>query len=268
MEGAPPRYLVVLPFRALGAAEAGDSAAELFALGVTETVSAQLSRYPGIMVVSPGPGVSNEAGAELRDIARSCGADLVLRGSIQQAAGRLRISFTLIDPLQGLQIAGDVLDGTVTEVFSLQDLLARRIAEVLTPGAGSVTALPLRAGLEAVAAQEHYLQALGYLQRFDNEAQVDAAIGLLSELQGGGSDNALVEAALGRAYLYKYQITHDRIWEERAEAACRNALSMDPRSAEPIFSSIRSRTIASGKSVRRPPVGTRFRWIRARPRST
>jgi serine/threonine-protein kinase len=232
LEGAPPRYLVVLPFLALGTSEAGGSTAGLFALGVTETVRAQLSRYPGLMVVPPGPLGSEAAGGELRDIARSCGADLVLRGSIQQTAGRLRISFTLIDPIQGLQIAGDVLDGTVTEVFSLQDLLARRIAEVLTPGAGSVTALPLRAGLEAVAAQEHYLQALGYLQRFDNEAQVDAAIGLLGELQVGGSDNALVEAALGRAYLFKYQITHDRIWEERAEAACRNALSMDPRSAE------------------------------------
>ena len=232
VDGTPPRYLVVLPFRSLGAGESSGSTDDLFALGVTETVCAQLSRYPGIMVVSPSQGLSPAPDADPRDIARSCGADLVLRGTVQQAGGRLRISFTLIDPLQGLQIAGDVLDGSLTEVFSLQDLLARRVAEVLTPGAGSITALPLRAGLEAVAAQEHYLQALGYLQRFDNEAQVDAAIGLLSELQTGGNDSALVEAALGRAYLFKYQITHDRIWEERAEAACRSALGMDPRSAE------------------------------------
>ena len=232
VDGAPPRYLVVLPFRSLEESAAAGSHVERFALGVTETVSAQLARYPGIMVVSPTPAAFDAPNADLREIARSCGADLVLRGTIQHAGGRLRISFTLVDPLQGLQIAGDVLDGTPAEVFSLQDLLARKVAEVLIPGALSVTALPLRAGLEAVAAQEHYLQALGYLQRFDNEAQVDAAIGLLTELREGGNDSALVEAALGRAYLFKHQITHDRSWEERAEEACRKALEMDSRSAE------------------------------------
>ncbi len=230
--GAPPRYVVVLPFRSLEAGEAAGSRGDLFALGVTETVSAQLARYPGILVVSPGPGFSGSPDSDAREIARSCGADVVLRGTIQQAGGRLRISFTLIDPLQGLQITGDVLDGTPTEVFMLQDLIARRVADALLPGAASITALPLRTGLEAMAAQEHYLQALGYLQRSDNDAHVDGAIGLLTGLRDGGNDSALVEAALGRAFLFKYQITHDRDWEERAEAACQLALEMDPRSAE------------------------------------
>jgi serine/threonine-protein kinase len=232
-EGVAPRYLVVVPFHSLEADDAPDSPGARFALGVTETVSAQLARCPGILVVSPPHGVATAApGADVREIARSCGADLVLRGTIQQAGGRLRLSFTLIDPIQGLQIAGEVLDGSLAQVFSMQDQLARRVIAVLAPDAAEVTALPLRAGLEAVAAQEHYLQAVGYLRRFDNEAHVDGAIERLEALRAGGNDSALVEAALGRAYLFKHQITHDRIWEERAEQACRSALEMDPHSAE------------------------------------
>jgi eukaryotic-like serine/threonine-protein kinase len=227
----PPRYLLVLPFQNLQIGDATDAGRDLFALGVTDTISAQLARYPGILVVSAAPDVS-AASTPLREIARASGADVVMRGTIQRAGDRLRISFSLMDPLDGRQIGGDVFDGALNEVFSLQDLLTRRVAELLQPGAASVTGLPLRAGFEAVAAQERYLQALGYLQRVDNEAQVDGALNLLTELRDHGNDSAVVEAALGRACLAKYQITHDRAWEARAEDACGRALEMDPRSAE------------------------------------
>ena len=228
----PPRYLVVLPFRDLNVEGAEDSRRALFALGVTETVGAQLARYRGILVVSPGANLVDEPSLDVREVARACGADVVLRGNIQQSGGRLRISYSLLDPVQGMQIAGDVLDGAITEVFLLQDQLARRIADVLQPSAGSITGLPARTGLEAVAAQERFLLAIGYLQRFDNEAQVDGAIQLLTELRDGGDDSAMVEVALGRAYLYKYSLTHDRAWETRAEEACARALAIDPRSPE------------------------------------
>jgi tetratricopeptide (TPR) repeat protein len=225
-------YLVVLPFRNLEMDASADPRRELFALGITETISAQLSRYPGIQVVASSLPLDSSQTRDAREIARSCGADFVLRGNIQYSGDRLRISFSLLDPIQGVQIAGDVFDGSLAEVFLLQDQLVRRVAGVLQPGAASVTALPVRTGLEAMAAQERYLQAIGYLQRFDNEAQVDGAIGLLTPLRDGGNDSALVEAALGRAYLYKYQITHDRAWEASAEQACTRALEMDPRSPE------------------------------------
>jgi eukaryotic-like serine/threonine-protein kinase len=226
----PPRYLVVLPFQNMHLDDATDAGRDLFALGVTDTVSAQLARYAGILVVTVAPGVSAET--NLREIARTSGADAVLRGTIQRSGVRMRISFSLIDPIDGRQIGGDVFDGALNEVFLLQDLLARRVADLLQPGVASVTALPLRTGLEAVAAQEQYLQALGYLQRSDNEAQVDGAFRLLTALRDNGNDSAVVEAALGRACLLKYQFTHDRIWETRAQEACGRALELDPRSAE------------------------------------
>jgi serine/threonine protein kinase/tetratricopeptide (TPR) repeat protein len=230
--GAAPSYIVVLPFQNLDVGDTPDSSREIYARGITETIGAQLARYPGILVVSPGMEITEGHTRDVRELARSCGADFVLRGNIQRSGSRLRISFALIDPIQSMQIAGDVLDGALTEVFLLQDQLARRVAGALRPGAASITGLPLRTGLEAVAVQERFLQAIGYLRRPDKEAQVDGAISILTELRDGNNDSALVEAALGRASLYKYQFTHDPLWATRADEACARALEMDPRSAD------------------------------------
>ncbi len=227
---AAPRYLAVMPFAELGAEPA--TPGEAFALGVTESVSAQLARYRGILVV---PATSSAAFRGTPDdvgqVARALGADLVLRGVVQRSGSKLRISYSLIDALRGLQLAGDNLDGPLSDLFPMQDRLARRVAEALrlerAPSDPS-DATPLG----AVAAQERYLQALGYLKRFDNESQVDGATALLTGLRDGGDDSAAVEAALGRSCLFKYQITRETVWQERAEDACRRALELGPRSPD------------------------------------
>ena len=71
------------------------------------------------------------------------------------------------------------------------------------------------------------MQALGYLQHYDNEAAVDGAIGLLERLEASEAGDARVHAALGRAYLYRHRLTSQRVWADRAAAACERALTLD-----------------------------------------
>ena len=228
---AAPRYLAVQPFQYVSMNAAADAHREMFAAGVSESVAAQLARHSGIVVAASVPS-GPETPRDGRALARACGADLLLHGTLQHVGERIRISYSLLDELEGVQIAGDVLDGSPSEIFQLQDLLVRRIAQALVPGGPPVPAASLPAGPAAVAAHEHYLQALGYLHRHDNEAHVDAAIRLLEELRSGERASALVEAALGRAYVLKYQATHDREWERKAVEACQRALRLDAKSAE------------------------------------
>src|SRR5262249_17393933 len=84
----------------------------------------------------------------------------------------------------------------------------------------------------AAAAHEHFLQALGYLQRYDNEASVDGAISLLRQLVESGEESAQVHGALGRSYLFKYRLTLQSMWAELAREACERALALDSRSPE------------------------------------
>lgn len=246
---AAPCYLAVIPFTDPGAGE-GD-ARQLFSLGVTESVSAQLGRHPGLLVVPvpPEPGL---AASDMRRLAHAQGADLILRGTVQRSGERLRLTWSLLDPVLGVQAAGDSLDGTAADLFDLHDRIVSGVlaaleqrglvataASAVSEAAAGVAALPIapsRTSLDAIAAQERYLQALGHLLRFDDEAQVDAAIESLSALRDGNNDSAAVEAALGRAYLYKHQITRAKEWVVRAEEACRRALEIDPRSPDVLLS--------------------------------
>src|SRR6185436_14515610 len=76
-----------------------------------------------------------------------------------------------------------------------------------------------------------FLEALGHLRRYDSEPQVDSGIQILEEL-GAKSNSASVQAALGRAYLYKFQLTHDPKWAVPATAACERAVNADPQNPE------------------------------------
>lgn len=215
------RSVAVLPFHHMG--EAAD--ASLLGLGFADSLSGRLARFSALQVMRPGDAKMSDA-SQITKIARELGADLVIRGAIQRTGGRVRVSWSLLDPLRGVQLAGATLDGTSTDLFSLQDAVADGVA----------AALQLEDRSRPVLSSEHlsdrYLEALGYLQRYENEASVDGAIRLLESLRAEGAKNAEVEAALGRAYLRKHQLTKDATWIQRAEEACRRALAADDTSPE------------------------------------
>src|SRR5262249_18517568 len=72
-----------------------------------------------------------------------------------------------------------------------------------------------------------YVKALGALQRYDKAASVDEAIALLKPLAEEEPGSALVAAALGRAYLFKFNLTRDTSWAEGARSATSRAAALD-----------------------------------------
>jgi len=216
-----PRSLAVLPFHHLD--DATDAA--LLGLGFADSLSGRLARFAALQVMRPSDAKLTSV-SQVADIARELGCDLVLRGAIQRTESRVRVTWSLLDPTRGAQIAGATLDGNANELFALQDSVADGVAAALQLQERS------RPILSSTHLSDRYLQALGYLQRYENEASVDGAISLLESLRTGSTKNAEVEAALGRAYLRKHQLTKDARWIERAEEACRNALATDDTSPD------------------------------------
>jgi len=215
-------YLAVLRFNELG----GNSSSQLVADGIAETLTARLARLPGLQVM-------RAAGSELVDsndvekVGRSVGANLVLRGSMQRDGQKLRISYSIVDTRTRSELTGDTIDGSVDDLFGVQDKLVDSVAAALDPKAVVAKAPRLDPGIS----QQRFLEALGNLRRSDKQESIDAAIKTLEEI-GSGTSSASVEAALGRAYLAKFVITRNHELISKASLYCERALAHDPQNAD------------------------------------
>jgi len=204
------RRIAVLPFRDLTGTPAGARIGEGFA----ETVSVRLATATGLAVL---PAAALETAPEdPRELARRTGAEAVLRGTLQFQGSTVRATFSILGS-DGRQISAGKVEGATARLLALQDEIAGLAAAALGVPTTPTAASAPRA--EPTFAEDRYLEALGNLRRYENEASVDAAIRILGEL----GDSPQVAAARARAYLAKYAITQRRDWAEKAIAASRLA---------------------------------------------
>src|SRR4051794_26294856 len=64
---------------------------------------------------------------------REIGVRFVLEGSVRRGGARVRITAQLIDALSGAHLWADRFDGSLDEVFELQDRVAISVAGVIEP---------------------------------------------------------------------------------------------------------------------------------------
>ena len=219
---ARERSLVVLPSRDLSGSPGG----QLVGDGIVETLSARLGQVAGVQVVTPAAAVAaSDAQADPLRAARSVGARYAVRSSIMRNGDQVRIAYSVWNVQDRSQVGSGTIDGTAADLFGIQDRLADSVAKDLNLK-DRARKTPTPTGLVSASAQEKYLQALGDLQRYDKASSVEDAIRLLQSLAADNPGAPLVHAALGRAYLYRFQPTKDRSWADRAisEAEAANRL--------------------------------------------
>ena len=127
---APPRSLAVLPFSLINPG-AGD---EYLGLGLADALITQLGNT-GHLVVRPTSAVRKYA-EQHRDSAaagRELGVDAVLEGSVQQAAGRLRVTVQLVSARAGVPVWADKFSAPFTDIFDVQDSISEQVARALAP---------------------------------------------------------------------------------------------------------------------------------------
>ena len=218
------KSLVVLPVKMLSDAPGG----QLVGDGLADMLSARLYQVRGIQVVTPTAALA--AADKNKDpfaAARSVGGDLVFNSSLIQSGDRLRIIYSVWNVQTRAQVDGDTVDGSASDIFAVQDKLVDRVAAGLKlPKPSKKTPTP--SGLETASEQQRYVEALGRLQRYDQQASLDAAIRLLEALSKERTESAIVQAALARAYLDKLSITRDRSWADKAARASGRAQELNP----------------------------------------
>ena len=216
---APKKYLAVLGFQDL----TGEPNGQLVVDGFAETLKARLAHFPTVQVMPSPSAAPDPANTDPRKLARDLGANLILTGSMMRDGDRIRVTYAVLETQPNGREWRDLIEGNVTDLFAVQDDVAESVARNLDLGA-----TPTRPQLDPAVSQRRYLEAIGHLRRYDKEQSLDSAIAILKEL----GDSPSVQAALARAYLYKYQITRELELAALASTAAENALRADPQSID------------------------------------
>jgi serine/threonine-protein kinase len=125
---APLRALAVLPFQDLS--ESGGQAH--FSLGMTDELITTLSRLPGLRVAARTSSSAAKArGGDARAIGDALHVDAFLDGSVRRAGDSLRVSVQLVNTSDGSTRWSDTYDGSLRDVFSMQERIARAVANAL-----------------------------------------------------------------------------------------------------------------------------------------
>jgi TolB-like protein/Flp pilus assembly protein TadD len=223
------KSIAVLPFTNLST----DPENEYFADGLTDEVTAHLSKVRALRVISRTSSMTFRGTTkDVRTIAGELGVRYVLEGSVRREGRRLRITAQLIDARTDDHMWADTYDGTVEDVFAIQERLARVIVEALEL---RLTADEERRLAERpigdVHAYECFLRARHEAWRWRKDA-IDHAVHLLRNGLEIIGDNARLYAALGFAYLQYREAGID--FGERplleAEACVGKVLAREPAS--------------------------------------
>ncbi|WP_147145681.1 winged helix-turn-helix domain-containing protein [Reyranella soli] len=122
--------IAVLPFQNLS----GDPEQAYFAEGVVEDIITALSRLRWLFVIARNSSFTYQSrSVDVRQIGRELGVGYLLEGSVRKAAGRIRITGQLIDARTGAHLWADRFEGTLDDIFELQDQIATNVVGAIAP---------------------------------------------------------------------------------------------------------------------------------------
>ena len=122
--------IAVLPFDNMSA----DPEQEHFADGVVESITAALSRIRAFFVIARNSAFAYKGRpTNVREIGRELGVAYVLEGSVQRVGARVRITAQLIETAGGAHLWADRYDGSLDDIFDLQDRITEAVAGALQP---------------------------------------------------------------------------------------------------------------------------------------
>jgi TolB-like protein len=169
--------IAVLPFQNMS----GDSEQEYFADGMVEEIITALSRIRWLFVIARNSSFTYKGQAvDVKQVGRELGVRYVLEGSVRKAGGRVRITGQLIDAVTGAHLWADRFDGSLEDIFELQDKVAVSVAGIVEP---TLQVSEIRRSAERptsdLTAYDLYLRAVALASPWERNGIV-AALDLLS----------------------------------------------------------------------------------------
>ncbi|NKB52994.1 MAG: tetratricopeptide repeat protein [Rhizobiaceae bacterium] len=120
--------IAILPFDNLG----GDPDQDYFSDGMTDDIITDLSKIPELFVIARNSSfVFKGQVVDAKEIGRRLGVRYLLEGSVRRVASKIRINAQLIDTATEGHVWADRYDGSLDDIFLLQDELTGKIVNAL-----------------------------------------------------------------------------------------------------------------------------------------
>ena len=227
---AVSRYSVaVLPFTNMSS----DPEQEYFSDGLTEEIISDLSRVNKLLVISRSSIMTFKGTQKkMKEIASEVNVRYVLEGSVRKAGNNLRITAQLIDAESDSHIWSEKYNGTLEDVFDIQEKVSRSIVDSLklklTPEEDQQIA---ERPITNIHAYECYLKARQELFRGSKESMENVFTLLENGLDFVGP-NELLYAMLGYTNFFYFRFINksDRSYFIKAKEYAAKAFVLNPNS--------------------------------------
>jgi TolB-like protein/class 3 adenylate cyclase len=198
--------IAVLPFQNMS----GDPEQEYFVDGMVEEIIAALSRIRWLFVMARNSSFTYKGSViDVKQVAVDLGVRYVLEGSVRKSGNRVRIAGQLIDTATGAHLWVDRFDGSLEDVFDLQDKVASSVAGAIEPTLQAAEAARSRGRPpDNLTAYDLYLR--GYAMVMSPARQLREALYLLEQAI---DRDPRYGPALAWAALCCVQL----IWDDRSE---------------------------------------------------
>ena len=193
--------IAVLPFVNMSP----DPEQEYFADGVTEDLITDLSRLPGIAVISRHSTFTYKGAAiSVQQVCKELGANLVLEGSVRKVGNTVRITAQLIEGSSGQHLWAQRYDRDLENIFEIQDEVNQKIVSAcslqLSKGDRQKTE---RRGTEVIDAYDYVLRGMKEAQANTMEGSVRARYCFESALELD-PNYAAAYARLALNYIFRW----------------------------------------------------------------
>jgi adenylate cyclase len=170
--------IAVLPFDYMSESRDG----EFLADGLSEDIIAALSRIRSFFVIARNSTFTYKGRAvNVQQVSRELGVRYVLEGSVRRSRDKVRITAQLVDATTGAHLWAERYDGTVDDIFDLQDRITASVVGAIQP---SIRAAEIerahRKRPDSLNAYDLVMQALPYVWSLD-AASNQVATRLLDE---------------------------------------------------------------------------------------
>jgi TolB-like protein/tetratricopeptide (TPR) repeat protein len=164
--------ITVLPFQNLS----GDPEQDYFADGVVEDIIAALSRIRWLFVIARNSSFTYKGRTvDVKGVSRELGVRYVLEGSVRRSGDKVRITGQLIDATTGTHLWAERFEGTLDDIFELQDRITESVVGAIAPQLEQAEIeRAKRKPTESLCAYDYYLRGMAKLHSGTREAIEEA----------------------------------------------------------------------------------------------